>query len=221
MTLPTIKRLPPDETQREHLRRWIQEWNLLNALESDRFDVESDIHPVPQTPSADNSTPVQPGDIRLLPPDIEPDAPRYVTVWNPEENSAWQVIPFGLLSEPATPEEIRTGRSAPALRVLCIWNRFAMPEPILLRSQLADRMTEDERQTIEHAPADRVGPPLRHPLDPRWDYREKEILFRERILNACYPALTYEIMPPEALPKAAEDNGEYGKKPRMDTNKHE
>ncbi|MDP6491514.1 MAG: hypothetical protein QGH42_05565 [Kiritimatiellia bacterium] len=209
---------PPDnipaspDPSRERLSRWLVEWELLNALTSEtagetkqpagRFGT-----PLPLA----NEIPVQAGDIRLLHPRFEPDAPRYVAVVANTDMDTWLVIPFGLLSEPATPGEVVTGRNAPALRVLCPWNRFSMSTLMLERCWLADRLTDKEADWCRSTrPPDRVGPPLRHPLDPRWDYLEMESEFRQRVCSRSRGGITYEIAPPSELQKAAEDGVPYG-----------
>lgn len=212
MTRPPDSIPAPPDPSRERLRRWLAEWKLLNALTS-----ETDGEPQQPTgrsgaplPLA-NEMPVQAGDIRLLHPRFEPDAPRYVAVAAARDVDTWLVVPFGLLSEPATPDEVVTGRSTPALRVLCPWNQFSMSTLMLQRCWLVDRLTDREAAWCQSTrPADRVGPPLRHPLDLRWDYLEMESDFRQRVCRRSRGGITYDIASPSELRKAAEDGAPYG-----------
>ncbi len=211
MKLPRFHTGRPDPHHRHQLARWVQEWHLFNALcEDTSTAVAPAATPVPDDRSTDS--PIAPGDIRLLHPSIEPMMARYVTVLEQHHGSqVWLVIPFGMLSQPATPEEVRTERRGPLLGVLCAWNRLTIANHILQRCWRVGRLTDKEMVWLRSAPpANRVGPPLRHPLDPRWDYLEMESEFRQRVCTAAAPPVTYDIPYPPELRRAAEDSAPYG-----------
>ncbi|NQU40398.1 MAG: hypothetical protein HQ523_10635 [Lentisphaerae bacterium] len=222
MTLPSITRLPATPTDRQRLADWIAEWTLLLATESNgELETPPATRPSLQLHVLSDAAPIQTGDIRLLHPEIEPTALRYVAVVAPHSATAWTVLPFGLLSEPATPDEIRTDRTPPPLRVLCPWNRLQITTAHLQRCWLADQLTPEEAMWLgsalsmhgEHAPhpPERTGPALRHPLDPRHDYRAREAAFRQRLTATVASPLRYDTtINPSALLKAAEDRAPYG-----------
>ena len=219
MTLPRVNRDQPDPDQTAHLSRWLREWELLQALAPDTPPRPS--HTPLALAGAADPNPVQAGDIRLLHPAIEPNGVRYVAVLCQQRGGDFLVAPFGLLSEPATQDEVTTGRTTPALRVLCAWNRFEMCRDDLQRSWLADRLNDEECHTLLTPmvtatatgaatwPADRTGPPLRHPLDPRWGYLEMESEFRQRACRPTRHGVVYDIGAGE-LRKAAETRTPYG-----------
>lgn len=219
MTLPHVRHEQGNPEHHSRLSQWLGEWALFRALAPDASSAE-DHRPTPLATPSDR-TAVQPGDIRLLHPSIEPNAPRYVAVIESAGREGWRVAPFGLLAEPATPEEVATGRTAPGLRVLCAWNRFDMPASSLQTCWLADRLSEAEQDVlltplrgspVEGSaawPPERVGPPLSHPLDPRWDYLEMESELRHRASQTPRRGVVYDIGDGE-LRKAAEGRAPYG-----------
>ncbi len=210
MTLPAFHSLTPNSHQRNRLSRWLREWNLLKAFETDRT-VEYAAGPVQTLDENSQNSQITAGEIRLLPPDLEPSAVRYIAILDRQAKGRWLVVPFGLLSEPATPEEVLTDREAPALRVLCPWNRFTMDAGLLQRCWQVGQLNAEEENWLQTTPpSDRAGPPLRHPLDPRWDYLEMESKFRQRVCAATRRRIIYDISPPADLLKAAEDSPPYG-----------
>ncbi len=210
MTLPRLHSLVPNENHRAQLARWLQEWSLFEALAGETSPGRASCTPLAldhATQNTDNAT----GDIRLLHPCIEPMAVRYVAVLEPQGGDRWLVAPFGLLSEPATADEVRTDREISALRVLCPWNRFVLTAEMLKQCWLVGQLTEaEQRWTQTEPPVERVGPPLRHPLDPRWDYLEMEAEFRQRACSTQWRQMIYDISTPSELRKAAEDSAPYG-----------
>jgi hypothetical protein len=209
VTLPRLHGRRPDPHQHDQLARWLHDWSLFTVLSDEASTVDLS---VPRLALDDRSecSDVATGDIRLLHPTIEPLAVRYVAVLDNQGNDRWLVVPFGPLFDPATPDEVHTGRKTPALRVLCPWNRFAMTRSMLQRCWPVDRLTDEETEWLRTAPpADRIGPPLRHPLDPRWDYLEKESEFRQRVSNVGRKQVSYDITQSE-LRMAAEDSTPYG-----------
>jgi len=200
------------DPDRARLARWLAEWELFRALASATDDDAGAPTDTPRGLSPlTGEAPVTTGDIRLLHPRLEPGGPRYIGVIANTDSNTWIVVPFGLLAEPATPEEVITGRDTPALRVLCPWNQFSMSTTMLQYCWRVDRLTDTETALCQTAlPVGRIGPPLRHPLDPRWDYLEMESEFRQRVCSADRGQVTYEIPYPSELRKAAEDGAPYG-----------
>jgi hypothetical protein len=96
------------------------------------------------------------------------------------------VAPYGRFAEPATPDELLTGRETPALQVLCLWNSEELTAAEVCTSWFVDILSEQEvadALAIYRHPSGtplppglqtRVGPPLSHPLDPRHDYLDEE-----------------------------------------------
>ncbi|MBN1557541.1 MAG: hypothetical protein JW951_05280, partial [Lentisphaerae bacterium] len=120
--------------------------------------------------------------------------------------------------------EWRTGRTAPCLSVLCLWNTRSLPASLLRQSWTAGRLTPAEQRAaravlaggpLPRALAARTGPPLVHPLDPRHEYRESEhrIMQDLRGLPAAGPPQTGEDLyvrsDPPALLRAAETHARY------------
>jgi hypothetical protein len=210
MTLAPIDGLTPAPEHRELLARWLQEWQLFLAL-ADETSAEDASVPALTLDRPPHSPAVERGDIRLIHPSIEPVDVRYVAVVDQDDAEDWLVIPFGRLSEPATTEEVRTDRNSPTLRVLCPWNRFSVTTTALQRCWLVDRLTDQEAGWTGSAlPPERTGPPLRHPLDPRWDYLEMESEFRQRVCSKRRTQVVYDIISSTELRKAAEDQAPYG-----------
>jgi hypothetical protein len=143
------------------------------------------------------------------------------------------VVPFGRFLEPAVPGEWRTGLRAFPLRVLCLWNSRLVSAEILRSSWPAGRMTPNilgqaqEAHGHVHGAAplvsvrpERLGPPLRHPLDPRHAYLSEEAALMDEHLIALAGesgessgTISYE-QPRSALRLAAESRTRYGRRKR-------
>ena len=209
MTVAEQNETPPAPNPDHHrLTRWLHEWKLYLALQAEDV-IDHPDHPPLALDTYETEDAIAPRDIRLIHPSLEPTAPRYVAVlqgWN----DRWRVIPFGQLGEPAVRDEIRTDRAAPALRVLCPWNTFIMTTAMLRCCWRVDRLTDAEVAWMASPPTARMGPPLRHPFDPRWDYLEMESQFRQRVCNSSREHIQYDIRSGAELPMAAEDRAPYG-----------
>jgi hypothetical protein len=153
---------------------------------------------------------------------------RYVAVLKENKDGSWLVAPFGRFSEPAVPGEWKTGRKAPSLRILCIWNARWMARSILERSWVVDRMPASK---IEHALviqqflaegkepsrlfSNQIGPPLIHPLDPRMEYLEEErawfsaLSAKHTLGKGIDLPSTVSSGEDHSLPLAAEKHGKY------------
>lgn len=124
------------------------------------------------------------------------------------------VAPFSRFSAPGLPGEWCTGMRPPPLRVLCLWNSRNMSESALRLSWLAGRLSPsklakalellasddpaepgDRRSPSERGsagaaspapvPPGTIGPPIRHPLDPRLQYQAEEAQVFEDCLLAA------------------------------------
>jgi hypothetical protein len=163
-----------------------------------------------------------------------------VAILQEETDNRLLLAPYGRFSEPAIPGELLTGRTAPPLRVICPWN-FLVTNRLRLEhswlvSDMADTETAEALSVLAHtvdgialpaALTERVGPPLRHPLDPRHDYIEEERTWTDQIGSRCadggmvvrdglvsWPQLARE---PRPLRKAAETRAHYGSPPAAET----
>lgn len=134
--------------------------------------------------------PVAVGQIRLLSPELTPDADRPVVValFGDWDEGEVLIAPFSPFSVPATPGEWLTGRTTPVLRVLEVWNARSVPNAALEESWLVDDFAAVECKAAWHvfeheafgkplAPEfeQQVGPPLVHPEDPRRRYQDEEV----------------------------------------------
>lgn len=193
------------------------------------------------------------GQVRLMMPDNPATRrrPLYVLILTSLPSDAGLIIPFGILATPAIPGEWRTGWQALPVRVLCIWNARRVTLESLRRSwhvrdvegrrlAMAQRLALDvfawpvsirSRMQVEAdarpVPANVLGPPLVHPLDPRWQYLATE---SERLDVLGPPPATvdgdvgwrgqpmpgsekrvwaYENFSAPRLSKAAEPRGDY------------
>lgn len=202
--LPHIKLRPPPEHQLRRLARWIRELETDLLLKSpsavnarnDTPDLASGTQPG-STMNARHSEPVKPGQIRLLHPAANraTERPVYVAVLHRQGKQTWLIAPFGRFAEPATPGEWLTGLEAVPLRVLCIWNRRTASMHAMESSWVAgDLNARRMKQALEvlgyftHGKArtsvkeSDLGPPVRHPLDPRLRYLAEEAqTFHEHI----------------------------------------
>lgn len=180
----TIVRRPAHEIKA--LALWLNEWRIEKLLQDEDPKPEQGIKEFRLLYSAE---PARAGQIRLLHPfSSETSAgPRYVAVLREAGDGTWLVAPFGRFAAPAVPGEWKTGRKAPALRVLCIWNARELPSSVLARSWVVDRLAPNgiaqalsilslisTGEELPPALSRRTGPPVLHPLDPRHDYMEEE-----------------------------------------------
>lgn len=176
-------------TPSEHHRRQLAEWLAERALDLELAD------PAPPAPPASalrydvsHGAP-EPGEIYLARPSAHAGEPVYVLVLEVLE-SGILVVPFGRYATPAVPGEWRSGIDAAPLRVLCGWNSRAVAVARLLpgavkrigAAPLSEHrlLHEAVGAGVPLAPhlAERRGPPLVHPADPRYVYLDEE---RERL----------------------------------------
>ncbi len=205
----------------QRVRDWLVEWDAFLALEA---GAEGETGPPPGAVEGpgDPAAPAA-GQIRLLPPSLSPDAPRYAAVAEGREDGSFRVFPFGRLGVPAFPGERGLDRPWP-LAVICLWNPIRLPAKTLAAGWFVGELTPEERKWLEGGDAEgsaadnaNEGPPLRHPLDPRHDYIELEREFSEAVQRAAGGRGGGTICYPEAgaheLPMAAEERERYGDPP--------
>jgi hypothetical protein len=205
--LPKLQIRPVPEWQKARLARWIREWRIEQDLASaghthgDRgpalrlatgVSTVSDREPSLVSLVADVSAEPRPeeGQIRLLSPDICPDSclPLYVAVLRLWDDDSFLIAPYGRFSEPGTTGELLTGRDAPSLRVLSLWNVHTVSRTALLRSWFIDCLSAvemaDAWEVFRHVALgadlqtpllERTGPPILRPDDPRIQYQNEEL----------------------------------------------
>lgn len=202
------------------------------------------------------------GQIRLMIPDFAPICrrPAYILITESLPSDEWLIAPFGILTSPAIPGEWRTGLRALPVRVLCVWNTRRVTRERLQRSwhvrnvddrrlALARRLTADifswpasirnrimVNEGVRPVPANVLGPPLVHPLDPRRQYLTAESERMDALGpspatvcgNVCWrgqpmpgaesEGLYYENLSESPLLKAAESRAGYSKSRRTRKN---
>ncbi len=132
---------------------------------------------------------IQVGDIRLLSPQLTPNAnrPVYVAVFKQWEDDLVLVAPFSPYSFAATRTELEFQDRTHALQVLCPWNAHTIHPISIADSWLVDRLSETELadtwQVFRHAAVgydlpeelvSRVGCPIMRIDDPRVAYQTEE-----------------------------------------------
>lgn len=187
---------------RAALSAWLLEWQTARTLEQIAREDKAEQAAAPTPPSRppgvtgspqyqaapylDTARPAA-GDIRLVYPHRvsapTPARPIYLVVLEQDPHNRWHIAPFSRFATPAVPGEISTGLRPLALRVLCPWNGRWVGKAFFTRTWLAGRLTDRQAHLFRSAAADRCnanppslrrGPPLVHPLDPRWDYLREE-----------------------------------------------
>lgn len=127
------------------------------------------------------------GDIVLLRPATKGAwSPVYVALVKGHSDGRWLCVPFSRYATPAVPGEWQTPFASTPLRVLCFWNarRIAQSSfiPGAVKKCTLDQWNEIRRiyeHTVRGAAADeglvkRLGPPIVHPADPRYEYLDEE-----------------------------------------------
>ncbi len=218
--------------QAERLTHWLLEWELLQEPQEKiaSAEVNASEGELPEGCVASPDADVEPGQIRLMMPQGDDDGLLFLAiVGEGGDEGAVFCVPFSPLSEPATPDELLSGRDTPVVRVFCLWNTRSVALRVLCESWIVDRLTADELKRLKRAllaceqtgsvPDDlrrEAGPPLIHPEDPRRLYRRIErnrihnCLIREHTSRAADNVILYTIeSEQQKLPKAAEDHDTY------------
>jgi len=133
---------------------------------------------------------VRSGQIRLLSSKVLPLArrPVFVAVLSEWTEDLKLVVPYGPFTIPGTTGELLTDRPDPALQVLCLWNSHTLPAEAIDTSWIVDELSPTELSdawaifqyitfgtTLPASLAQRVGPPVVHPRDPRRLYQKDEM----------------------------------------------
>jgi hypothetical protein len=165
------------DNDQQKLNEWFQDYALYSALRGPQLeeDVEG-----PGPDFDDEPMPAE-GQIRLWPPGGMQEEPVYGVLVSGGYGT-WQVIPFSPLATPAVEQEMLL-RSDPPVRVLQGWNRRTLSTSEAKRSWKADELQDLELFSVRlwlgcvdsgtpcpDSLKDKVGPPLRHPQDPRQGY---------------------------------------------------
>ncbi len=176
------------QVARRQLATWWAEWELDCALGGAAGDAAESAAPRRTSGTRERYSVAAPqvGEIRLLRPAAACWGPVYVLLLQGAEDRELYWVPFSRFHTPAWEEEWRTGLRAAALRVCCGWNARCPHPAHPPASWLVRRLTGAtlERQHALFAavrgrgplgPFRRCcGPPLCHPADPRYTYRDEE-----------------------------------------------
>lgn len=226
------------------LALWLEEWRICRILRpvnlndpaapTGSADVKNN-HAVSADAGNDPELKARPrlqsGQIRLLRPgqmDLPQERPVYVLLLKRQSHKSFLVAPFSRFANPAVPGEWQTGLRALPLRVLCLWNARRVAVPVLLEAWfcgsieavLVSQAVAIWRHLKEGTPVCAatmalLGPPLKHPMDPRRTYLEEE-----RELLDAHPGIVGEAggkcsllrygNPSSNLRMAAEERNKYG-----------
>ncbi|HMO51352.1 MAG TPA: hypothetical protein PKA21_09510 [Kiritimatiellia bacterium] len=188
--MPPYRIRGSEENARKRLAAWLTERRI-----DQRLHETTDPHQPPPASALryERSAPVReacvPGAVMILRPASDVSAawgPVYVLIINHPHDGRVNGIPFSRYATPAVPGEWATGLALNPLRVLCLWNQRSMPISALLPGRAKTlppkRMAELTRLIqggfAGHEPTAtthrRLGPPLIHPADPRYDYLIEE-----------------------------------------------
>lgn len=202
-----------EETKRTKLQNWLEEYQLYRQMR--HFPEEEICEPEPIDFSAEPAP--REGQIRLWPAKNLTDEP-VVALLMRGGYGQWRLFPFSPLALPAVPEELRVKEESP-VRVIQGWNAKTVPTEMVKSSWCAGELEEDvlfrvnswclalKDGNFPETLSDYIGPPLRHPLDPRHEYREDEQQRVDRCLGELLPAVDSDA--PD-LDIAAEPEPGYG-----------
>jgi len=218
---------PPEDWQAERLARWLLEWELMQAPAEDVEEgVEQKAEALPDDCTAPPDEDFEPGQIRLLLPQGLDSEMVFIAIASVSDGEC-TCVPFGPFAEPATPDELLSGREEPPVRVFCLWNVRTIPVDALPDSWVTDQLSDADLTRLLDAlltcrctgqvstSMERdAGPPLSHPEDPRREYRYQETHRIDKALvregSGRGTVIEYRIPTnAQALPKAAEDHDEY------------
>jgi len=203
------------ETEQNKLRAWLEEFALLQGEEFPSVSASSEID------FSEESAPEE-GQIRLWPALDEP----FYGLLLRAGYATWRVLPFSPLSLPAIPAEARV-REEPPIHVLEGWNLRTVSTAVVRQSWCAGTipseawfwlqewlMVVEEGGEMPERFLPQTGPRLKHPLDPRHAYLDREAERADACLGES-PA-SYQTRPQS---RAAEDSTEYGRRDDEDPEK--
>ncbi len=212
------------DQHRKCLERWLNEYGVWRRLGPDAVDEAGEAErDSADTPDFAQEPAPATGQIRLWPAADPGDPPFYGLLAVPEYGT-WGVLPFSPLSAPGTPEEMNL-LEKPPVQVVQGWNLRRVGTVHVRNAWCAGRIPEAEIFRLEMFSAwlgsgevppfpllDRLGPPLVHPLDPRYAYLEEERERADRTLGAASASGGHQIVP---FSLAAEPQADYkrGRRP--------
>ncbi len=134
------------------------------------------------------ATRIRAGQILHLSPELTDEVTEAVFVLVAEVRDGMTLlVAFSPLSLPAARDEFLTELDDEGLRVLSAWNAYWVPLALAARSWPVELGTEPLMEDltryresvladkgVPEVLAERVGPPLEHPDDPRWTYYTQE-----------------------------------------------
>ena len=195
--------MPSSEAQRRNLTEWLTAWRVEGELRrGDDPEEESPMKGVILRTALDAGSVIEVDEVRLLYSDSQATwrRPVYLAVLEKGMDDLFLVAPFSRFEYPALPGEIITGFDPPQLRVLSIWNAFHIRRMRLDAGWQVDRLDRGDRELAlavysalcgeREFPlelVDRTAPLLKHPLDPRWDYREEELEMVAALMPLAVP----------------------------------
>jgi len=227
LSLPKLSLKPASARQRERLEHWLVAWEIDRDLRLPaQVSPGTGVQDLPVSPISAEPPP-EPGQVRLFSPEVEAANDRllYVAVLAMGANTGLLVAPYSRFSEPCVPGELLTGRDTASLKVVCLWNAINVPAAVLARSWVVDALSENELEAaiavrrhlvsedvLPSELAERVGPPLWHPADPRRQYLDEERRTMESLLGGSGGVVEYPTLTP-ARPIAADPHDPYGSAP--------
>lgn len=231
MNLPKLDLSIAPDWQKERLARWLAARDVDQELcaegTEDGGGVSGDVHSELPVAPVSSEPPPECRQIRLFSPLLPATRERllYAAVLEECMDGSFLIAPYGRFSEPCVPGELLGSREAPCLRVLCLWNAVEAPSTLLAKSWVVDTLSDDEfeaatavrrhlasRETLPSGLAERIGPPLWHPADPRRRYLDEERRTMEALLGGTGGSIEYPTLSP-AWPIAADPHDPYGARP--------
>ncbi len=178
----------------EHYQAWLEEWRLQQAIDEEvakdglPFSDLPPIDSLPVPPPIAKEPAVEPGQIRILHPDLYDFAGfLYVAVYGKWGEDEYLVAPYSSFGVPAVEGELLTKRTAFPFRTLVLWNSAVSTEFIISHSRFVDSLSPEEQaeaheifkavttgSRLPQELEDRSAAPIYNPLDPRLEYQEEE-----------------------------------------------
>jgi hypothetical protein len=202
------------KTEREKLHNWLMDYELYGQMRPDTVVEMCKAEPI------DFSEEPAPAEfqIRLWPAADLNAEPIYGLLMR-AGYGRWRVVPFSPLALPAIPEELQVREKSP-VQVIQGWNAKEWPAAKVKSSWCVGELEESVRFRVNSwwlwmedggempgALSSFTGPPLRHPLDPRHDYREEELQRVDHCLGEPLPVVDSGV---SELDIAAEPEAEFG-----------
>ncbi len=234
--LEKLRLISPLGTDAERLARWLNEWSFLLAslngiddmnhyeenIDNDKANHRDVLLGGGVAPFDCN---IEIGQIRLMAP-VANENMVFIVIISVAEGGDVCFIPFGSLTEPATPDELLSGRDKDVIRIYCLWNMRVVSATIIGKSWIVDRLDCNELERLLRAvniyksdiclPDDLLmdtGPSLVHPEDPRREYRNYEYNRIDLALSDKSVVrdnmIIYDVNENQEILKAAESSESY------------